>query len=276
MVALRRLRQLDAQLRAEPLAAATVDTAEDFLLYSPPNPERLPYCEPTTDAICTALRTDGCAFLKAVIDPKLALELGEKLRGYVPLPHEDGRDTGTDVGPNRRSRALCRPRNLAELPAHPAVGHRIQPAGFVPDCDWSGNITTLFQRDPAFLALIGPTPVREVMDQMLGEHCHLITMKGWRHGPGHGGQKQFPAAPGVHAGGLCASLALAPLPLMSPHKSEKSLCGAATATRCGCPRICRRSSPRSSAPMFRTQCTSSVPPPLKESLFRPIHLTAFR
>ena len=211
MVVLRRLRQLGAQLRADPLAAATVDKAEEFLLYSPPHPERLPYCEPTTDAICAALRTDGCAFLRAVIDPKLALELAEKLRGYVPLPHEDGRDTGTDVGPNRRSRALCRPRNLAELPAHPAVGHRIQPAGFVPDCDWSGNITTLFQRDPAFLALGGPTPVREVMDQMLGEHCHLITMKGWRHGPGHGGNKQFPAAPGVHAGGFhCDEMWLPP------------------------------------------------------------------
>ena len=28
------------------------------------------------------------------------------------------------------------------------VTNRIQPSGFVPDYDWSGNITTLFQRDP--------------------------------------------------------------------------------------------------------------------------------
>ena len=24
------------------------------------------------------------------------------------------------------------------------------------------------------------------MNEMLGDQCHLITMKGWRHGPGHG------------------------------------------------------------------------------------------
>eukprot|EP01051_Picozoa_sp_SAG22_P028716 SAG22_NODE_10271_length_544_cov_0.844944_1_plen_74_part_00 len=65
----------------------------------------------------------------------VALHLGELLRGYVPLPHEDGRDTGTDIGPNRRSKPLCRPRDLAEIKAHPSVPNRIQPAGFVPDCD---------------------------------------------------------------------------------------------------------------------------------------------
>ena len=226
--ALRQLRQLDAQLSITAAPAATaVDTSGQFLYYSPPDPERLPYCDPTTEAICGALRTDGCALLKAVIPPELALELGEKLRGYVPLPHEDGRDTGTDIGPNRRSRALCRPRDLSELPAHPAVGHRIQPAGFVPDCDWQGNITTLFQRDPAFLALVGPSPVREVMDEMLGDQCHLITMKGWRHGPGHGGNRQQPAAPGVHAGGFhCDEMWLPPdLPKelatqLGPHLSN--------------------------------------------------------
>jgi hypothetical protein len=200
----RRLRQLGRQLRPAPLASASsaVEVEAPLLLYSPPDPARLGYTEPTTEAVCAALRADGCALLEAVIAPEVALRLGELLRGYVPLPHEDGRDTGTDVGPNRRSRALCRPRDLSELPAHPAVGHRIQPAGFTPDCDWSGNITTLFQRDPAFLALVGPSPVREVMDAMLGDQCHLITMKGWRHGPGHGGNNNHPASPGVHGGGF--------------------------------------------------------------------------
>ena len=181
MAPTRRLRQLRAQLCAQPLAAAP-GAEEPFLLYSPPNPDRLPYTEPTPEAIIEALRTDGCAFLRSVIPPERAEYLGSLLRGYVPLPHEDGRDTGTDVGPNRRSRALCRPRDLSEMAAHPSVPNRIQPAGFVPDCDWSGNITTLFQRDPAFLSLVGPSPVVEVMDHFLGEHCHLITMKGWRHG----------------------------------------------------------------------------------------------
>ena len=31
----------------------------------------------------------------------------------------------------------------------------------------------------------------EVMTEMLGgDQCHLITMKGWRHGPGHGADPQ--------------------------------------------------------------------------------------
>ena len=53
--------------------------------------------------------------------------------------------------------------------------------------------------------------VVEAMNEMLGEHCHLITMKGWRHGPGHGGNKQHPASPGVHAGGFhCDEMWLPP------------------------------------------------------------------
>jgi hypothetical protein len=129
-----------------------------LLLYSPPDPERLPYTEPTTEAICGALRMDGCALLRAVISSERALHLGSLLRGYVPLPHENGEDTGTAVGPKRRSGPLCRPRDLSEFPGHPASPNRIQPAGFTPDCDWSGNITTLFQRDAQFLSLVGPSP----------------------------------------------------------------------------------------------------------------------
>ena len=239
----RRLRALTRQLRADPAAAVEVD--ERLLLYSPPDPERLPYTENTTEAICAALRTDGCALLQAVIAPEAALALGELLRGYVPLPHEDGTDTGTDVGPSRRSRQLCRPRDLSEFPAHASMPNRIQPAGIVPDCDWSGNITTLFQRDPAFLSLVGPSPVVDVMDEMLGDACHLITMKGWRHGPGHGGNKQHPASPGVHGGGFhCDEMWLPPdLPeevveLLGPHLSDT---GASWITLC--PIFCATFSP---------------------------------
>jgi hypothetical protein len=197
---LRRLRLLGSQLRADQGAATS--STEERLLYSDPQPERLAYTESTTEAICEALRTDGCALVRSVLPPSVALHLGSLLRGYVPLPHEDGRDTGTDVGPSRRSKPLCKARDLTELRAHPSVGHRIQPAGFLPDCDWTGNITTLFQRDPAFLALVGPPLVFEAMTAILGDQCHLLTMKGWRHGPGHGGTAIPAPAPGVHAGGF--------------------------------------------------------------------------
>ena len=73
------------------------------------------------------------------------------------------------------------------------------------------------------------------MDHFLGEHCHLITMKGWRHGkctdlppphpttaspdagapapagPGHGGNKSPVGKPGVEAGGFhCDEMWLPP------------------------------------------------------------------
>ena len=79
------------------------------------------------------------------------------------------------------------------MAAHPSVPNRIQPAGFVPDCDWSGNITTLFQRDPCWLQLVDPSPVIEAMDMALGEACHLVNQKGWRNHPGHNAHGSFHA-----------------------------------------------------------------------------------
>lgn len=113
---LRRLRLLGSQLEPPAAAADAAATSEGALLYSPPHPDRLPYTESTTDAICAALRTDGCALLRSVISPECALHLGGLLRGYIPLPHEDGRDTGTDVGPNRRSGHLRAPPRIRAAP----------------------------------------------------------------------------------------------------------------------------------------------------------------
>ena len=61
-------RALADQLRTSHSSAVDVD--EPLLLYSPPDPERLQYTDNNPDAICAALRTDGCALLKAVIDPR--------------------------------------------------------------------------------------------------------------------------------------------------------------------------------------------------------------
>ena len=62
----RRLRQLERQLRPAPLASASsaVEVEAPLLLYSPPDPARLGYTEPTTEAVCAALRADGCALLE--------------------------------------------------------------------------------------------------------------------------------------------------------------------------------------------------------------------
>ena len=51
-------------------------------------------------------------------------------------------------------------------------------------------LMTLFQHDPAFLALVDPSPVVQAMDELLqGSHgvgsCHIVTMKGWRNRPGY-------------------------------------------------------------------------------------------
>ena len=189
----RRLRRLGAHLAGEgrlvpprplsrPAPCAAQPPAEPLPLYADPQAERLPYTDSTPEAICAALRTDGCALLHRVLPPDTAAHLAELLRRYEPLPHEDG------TSPDRRVQgAMCRPRSTEG-----------KPPGFVPDCDWTGNLTTLFQRDPDWLALVGPSPIDAVMEQLLGEQCHLITMKGWRNPPGHNAAKG--AAPGVHGG----------------------------------------------------------------------------
>jgi len=57
------------------------------------------------------------------------------------------------------------------------------------DSQWPGPesdlITTIFNRDPAWLDLLDPPGVIEAMERALGWDCHIVNQKGWRNRPGY-------------------------------------------------------------------------------------------
>lgn len=137
-------------------------------LWADPDPPQLAYTPPDPAEVVAALNRDGAVLLKEVIPAAVAARLSELLTNYEPLPHEEG----MQGGPSSQN-----------------------------------ALTTLFQRDPDWLALVDPSPVVEAMDEILsgdGRHgpnsCHIITMKGWRNLPGYHGAAG--AAPGVEGGGF--------------------------------------------------------------------------
>lgn len=143
-------------------AAATAAAQLEPPLHGPQDPQEptltnpsqlhepaLEYTAHDPAAIEAALRTDGVAFLRDVLPPATVAALSKELLSYEPLPVEQGSANN----------------NMA------AVG--------------SQNFITLFQRDPCWLALFDPSPIIDVLDSVLGDQCHVITQKGWRHAPGH-------------------------------------------------------------------------------------------
>ena len=129
----------------------------DLPLYSSPSPPRLPYTPHTTADIVAAIHRDGCCLLRGGLLPEHAAHLGKMLTGYCALPQEEGMQGGAGS---------------------------------------QNAILTLFQRDPDWLALVEPRLVADAMDALLGETCHVITMKGWRNQPGYNGNRgASPKAP---------------------------------------------------------------------------------
>ena len=112
-----------------------------------------------------AMETDGVALLEGVLSPEDAAHLSSLLSAYEPLPHEE----------------------------------RLKKVGV--GKEGSGqNLTTLFQRDADWLKLVDPEPIAAAMDAILGDTCHLVSQKGWRHAPGHNTARG--AAPGIEGDGF--------------------------------------------------------------------------
>jgi hypothetical protein len=132
---------------------------------------QLGYCaHPTPEGIVEALRTDGCALIRGAIPAGDAAQLAVKLASYEPGGAVANEDLMRD---DPMLASLARPGQLgADL------------------IDWGKTgsaelLGTLFQRDPAWLQLVDPSPVVDAMELALGDSCHLVTQKGWRNHPGH-------------------------------------------------------------------------------------------
>ena len=144
------------RVRGHLVGAAAAEEAEPAL-YSNPDPPRLPYTPHVMAEIVAAVQKDGCALIKGVLSPELAAHLGSLLTEYQALPQEEGMQGGAGS---------------------------------------QNSIMTLFQRDPDWLALVEPPVVADAMDRLLGDTCHVITMKGWRNLPGYNGNRgSTPEAP---------------------------------------------------------------------------------
>lgn len=138
---------------------------------------QLAYCaDPSPEGILGALRTEGCALIRGVIPATDAERLAVMLARYTP----GGAVAREDLMRNDPMlAALARPGQLgADL------------------IDWGKTgsaelLGTLFQRDPAWLQLVDPSPVIDAVELALGDQCHLVTQKGWRNHPGHDGGGGF-------------------------------------------------------------------------------------
>ena len=145
------------------LVASEVEEAVE--LYSNPDPTPLEYTPSDPEAIVRAMETDGVALLEGVLSLEDAAHLSSLLSAYEPLPHEE----------------------------------RLKKVGV--GKEGSGqNLTTLFQRDADWLKLVDPEPIAAAMDAILGDTCHLVSQKGWRHAPGHNTARG--AAPGIEGDGF--------------------------------------------------------------------------
>ena len=149
----RRLLALATHLQqpAEAAAAARVDT-------HPPPPsaaEQAPVLSALEDSspegIVHALRTVGCALVKGVTAPGRAAELASLLASYTPggaVVRQDLQETDPVLkglaGPNQRGADIV---------------------------DWGGAglgelLGTVFQRDPAWLEMADPSPVRPALQRV--------------------------------------------------------------------------------------------------------------
>lgn len=107
--------------------------------------------------------------------------------GYSVAPLEAGDAQGAIRALHEKGFALLR--GVYDQTAVKTLREAVCDLEFTPPADVVHQnhvlYTTIFNRDPRFLAALDPQGVIEVIEAAVGEDCHLVNQKAWRALPGH-------------------------------------------------------------------------------------------